>query len=144
MDQNPKTSSRQYPCVNHDSAATAALAADELLQTGVDCFSYVPYGLKTYWDRQRENALAARIRKSKKRFIAWGTTPFSSSNSAARQDALVVQRLKELPKPCGLLCANDQIAQRVMHVAAEAGLSLPRDLAIIGIAITESSLPFNP
>ena len=133
MDQNPKTSSRQYPCVTHDSAATAALAADELLRTGVDCYSYVPHGLKTHWNRQRENALAARIRKNRKRFIAWGATPFSSSNSTARQDELVAQRLKEFPKPCGLLCANDQIAQRVMHVAAEAGLSLPRDLAIIGI-----------
>ena len=133
MDQNPKTSSRQYPCVSHDSTATATLAAEELLQTGVDCYSYVPHGLKTHWNRQRENALAARIRKSKKRFIAWGATPFSGNNSTARQDEFVARRLKELPKPCGLLCANDQIAQRVMHVAAEVGLSLPRDLAIIGI-----------
>ena len=133
MDQNPKTSSRQYPCVNHDSAKTATLAAEELLQTDVDCYSYVPHGLKTHWNRQREKALATRIRKDKKRFIAWGATPFSGSNSTARQDELAARRLKELPKPCGLLCANDQIAQRVMHVAAEIGLAMPRDLAIIGI-----------
>ena len=133
MDQNPTTSSRQYACVNHDSTATATLAAEELLQTGVDCFSYVPHGLKTHWNRQREHALAARVRKNKKRFIAWGETPFSNSNSTAREDKLLANRLKELPKPCGLLCANDQIAQRVLHAAAEAGLSVPRDLALIGI-----------
>ena len=133
MDQNPKTSSRQYSCVSHDSAATATLAAEELLQTGVDCYSYVPHGLKTHWNRQREKALAARISKDKKRFITWGATPFSGSNSTALQNELMAQRLKELPKPCGLLCANDQIAQRVMHVAAEIGLAMPRDLAIIGI-----------
>lgn len=133
MDQNPETSSRQYSCVNHDSAATATLAAEELLLTGVACYSYVPHGLATYWNRQRERALAACIHKNSKRFIAWGAASFSCSNSTARQDELVAQRLKELPKPCGLLCANDQIAQRVLHVATEIGLALPRDLTIIGI-----------
>ena len=133
MEQNPRTSSRRYSCVSHDSAATAILAAEELLRTGANCFSYVPHGLRTHWNQQRERALAAHIRKNTKRFIAWGATPFSSNNPTARQDELVAQRLRELPKPCGLLCANDQIAQRVIHVAAEVGLSLPRDLAIIGI-----------
>lgn len=133
MDQNPETSSRQYACVNHDSAATATLAAEELLRTGVDCFSYVPHGLKTHWNRERERALAACIRKNRKHFVAWGETPFSGGKSAARQDDLVARRLRELPKPCGLLCANDQVAQRVMRIAAEAGLSLPKDLTIIGI-----------
>ena len=133
MDQNPATSSRQYPCVNHDSAATATLAAEELLQTGVDCFSYVPHGLRTYWNQQREHAFAARICKTRKRFVAWGATPFSRNNSTARQDELVAQRLKTLPKPCGLLCANDQIAQRVMRVASQIGLSMPKDLTIVGI-----------
>lgn len=133
MDQNPATSSRRYSCVNHDSAATATLAAQELLQTGIDCHSYVPHGLKTHWNRQRERALASFIRKNNKRFIAWGATPFSSGNSTARQDELIAQRLRELPKPCGLLCANDQIAQRIMRVATELGFALPGDIAIIGI-----------
>lgn len=133
MDQNPKTSTHQYSCVNHDSAASAILAAEELLLTGVDCYSYVPHGLTTHWNRQRERAFAAFVRKNKKRFIAWGVTPFSRTNSTVRQDELVALRLKELPKPCGILCANDQTAQRVIHVATKVGLSLPRDLTIIGI-----------
>ena len=133
MDQNPATSSRQYSCVSHDSAASATLAAEELLRTGVDCYSYVPHELKTHWNRQREHALAVCIRKNKKRFVAWGATPFSRKFPISRQDELAAQRLKEFPKPCGLLCANDQIAQRVMRIATEAGLSLPRDLTIIGI-----------
>ena len=133
MDQNPMTSSRQYSCVNHDSAATATLAAEELLRTGVDCFSYVPHGLKTHWNRERERTLATRVRKARKRFVTWGETPFSGGNSTALQDELVARRLRELPKPCGLLCANDQIAQRVMRIATEAGLSVPNDLTIIGI-----------
>lgn len=133
MDQNPATSSHQYSCVDHDSAATGTLAAEELLRTGVDCYSYVPHELKTHWNRQREHALAVCIRKNKKQFVAWGATPFSRKFPIARQDELVAQRLKDLPKPCGLLCANDQIAQRVMRIATETGLSLPRDLAIIGI-----------
>ena len=133
MEQNPATASRHYSNVNHDSSATATLAAEELLQTGIDNFSYVPHGLNTHWNREREYAFATCIRKSKKNFIAWGETPFLHGYPFVHQDKLIANRLKGIPKPCGLLCANDQIAQRVMRVAFNLGLKLPQDLAIVGI-----------
>lgn len=133
MDQNPRTSTGRYSNVNHDSAATAALAADELLRTGVEHFSYVPHALDTHWNRQREKALRETVKNRGKHFVAWGTTPFRHGPTTARQDRLVAKRLGELPKPLGLLCANDQVAQRVIRIATGLGLSIPRDATVVGI-----------
>ena len=133
MDQNPDTSTRQHSNVIHDSAATAALATEELLRTNVNCFSYVPHRIDTQWNRQRQQTMSKLVRKAGKTFLSWGKTPFAGSRTTEQQDKLIAERLKKFPTPFGLLCANDQIAQRVMHVAAKIGLAIPRDLAIIGI-----------
>lgn len=133
IDQNPDTSTRTHSNVIHDSEATAALAAQELLRTNVDYFSYVPHRLDTHWNRQRQQTMASIVRKAGKCFLEWGTTPFARTFTTAQQDDLIAKRLKEIQTPFGLLCANDQIALRVMHVASEIGLSIPRDLTIVGI-----------
>lgn len=145
MEQNPSTASRDCFNVNHDSAATTQMATQELIRTGVDHFSYVPHALKTHWNRERETTLADAVRAAGKTFIPWGTSPFSNKLTSARQDACIAQRLSSLPKPCGLLCANDQIAQRVMRVAQKTGLTIPDDLTLVGIdndeLICENSEP---
>ena len=41
--------------------------------------------------------------------------------------------LRSLAKPCGLLCANDQLARRAISAAGEEGLRVPQDLAVIGV-----------
>jgi len=133
MDQNPATATHEHSNVDHDSTATATLAAQELLRTDVNYFSYVPHQLNTHWNNQRQEALAMTVRQAGKCFIEWGASPFVRSNTILEQDNLIAKRLKEIPVPFGLLCANDQIAQRVMHVAAEIGLAIPHDFTIIGI-----------
>ena len=131
--QNPSTDTRQYANVCDDSSATARLAADELLRTGVEHFSYVPHWIRTHWNLQRGKALAAAIRSARKHFVPWGESPFSSDGTSAELMKRLADRLRGLPKPCGLFCANDQIAQLVVHVATQIGLDVPNDLAVVGV-----------
>ena len=39
----------------------------------------------------------------------------------------------KLPKPCGILGANDEFAIKAFHAAKSAGLSIPDEVAIVGI-----------
>jgi len=133
MDQNSKTATRRHSFVNHDSAASARLGIEELLQTGVETFSYVPYGRDTSWNRVRARTASSLVRAAGRCFIPWGTSPFVDALTSQEQDAQLARRLGEIPKPCGLLCANDQIAQRVARVAQRLGLDLPQDLVLVGI-----------
>jgi LacI family transcriptional regulator len=41
--------------------------------------------------------------------------------------------LLSLPRPAGLLCASDHLARMAILAAKEAGLSVPADLAVIGV-----------
>jgi len=138
MEQNTQTVRLGSTIVNGDTKATIAYAAAELLQTGISSFSFVPYGLPTYWSPHRERLFRTAIRKAKRDFIPWGETPFHPSLSSAEQDRRLAERLSALPRPLGLLCANDQIAQRVLRTANAHGIAMPKDLAVVGIDNDES------
>ena len=115
LDQNPATATGTHPSVTHDSAAAARLAAQELLGTGAVSFTYIPWHEPAFWCAQREAAFAKSIRAAKRRYVRW-TGDFAA-----------------LPKPCGVLCANDLTAQRAMRLAAKSGWRIPEDLLFIGI-----------
>jgi LacI family transcriptional regulator len=44
------------------------------------------------------------------------------------------QLLKERPRPDGVFCFNDPVAVGAMRAILEAGLSIPQDVAIVGVA----------
>ena len=115
LDQNPKTATRTHSSITHDSMASARLAAKELLKTGAESFTYIPWQTSVFWSSQREAAFAKAVRAAKRRFVKW-TNDFDA-----------------LPKPCGILCANDMIAQRAMHLAIKSGWKIPDDLLFVGI-----------
>lgn len=115
LDQNPKTATGEYSSITYDSAAAARLAADELLRTGAATFSYIPWHLPAFWSNERESAFAAAIRAAGKEYVKWEND------------------FNALPKPCGILCANDITAQRAMLLAIRGGWRLPEDLMFVGI-----------
>lgn len=43
----------------------------------------------------------------------------------------------ELPKPCGIICANDGLAVRLVNAIQRAGFAVPEDIAVIGIGDDE-------
>ena len=115
LDQDPRTATPGITCVNDDSAGFGRLAAEEFLKTDIRDFSYVPYKANTFWNAARERAFAAAIRAGGRRYVR-GTGS-----------------LTDLPRPCGLLCAEDAVAQRTMDEASRLGLRIPQDLLFIGI-----------
>ena len=120
LDQNPKYRSRTHPNLLHDSAAEAALAGGELLKLNCASYAYIGAGEENHWDNDR-------------------LAQFKKDVRAAGFSAAVLPRvgLKEaitaLPKPCGILGANDDCAIKAFHAASAAGFSIPDDVAIAGI-----------
>ena len=117
LDEKPWSSKGSFPCVTHDSAQTAKVAAAEFLRSDIRHFAYIPWSRPIFWSDEREHAFAAAIRKAKRVYVG-------------RIDD---QALGKLPKPCGIFCANDIVAQRAMANAHLLGLRIPDDLAFIGV-----------
>ena len=120
LDQDPAYRSRRHPCLLHDSAAEAALAGGELLKLRCRSYAYIGTGKNLHWDKDR----LEQFRKDTK-------------TAGAAMTILPQTGLREaiaaLPKPCGILGANDDCAIKAYHAATAAGLMIPDEVAIAGI-----------
>lgn len=123
-------------CIIHDAQATADLAARELLmRTGIRQFAFV--GLQGHaWSRRRHEAFVRALRLNGKSVVS---TDLPSPVARNRKEA---DRLKHwllaLDKPCGLLAADDVIAATVLAIARISGISVPDELAVVGVDDNES------
>ena len=120
LDQNPMHPSRKYPCLLHDSAATARLGAQELLALGCRSYGFVGQTRPRFWVHERAKAFHEAVREA--------GAPFSEFKSGD-----LGEWLASLPKPCGILAANDFTVQPVYHAAQTLGLKIPDDIALVGI-----------
>ena len=120
LDQYPKMA-RTCTYLTHDSKASVTLAMDELIRIGLPRLAFIPWSKPRFWNMERNEAFGEYA--SRKRIEHFILTP---GNDLDRQ-------LTELPKPCGVICANDMIAQKMMPEAMRAGIAIPDELAVIGI-----------
>ncbi|HBO99351.1 MAG TPA: hypothetical protein DD637_05905 [Verrucomicrobia bacterium] len=120
LDQAPTRTPCAHPALIHDSASEARLAGSELLR--LDCASYAYIGLQRgyFWDRERQTEFRRLCAENGK-----GLTILPHRNLRAA--------IAALPKPCGILAANDSCAMDIWPVAASLGLDIPGDIAVAGI-----------
>ena len=120
LDQNPLRPSKVHPCLVHDSAADAKMASEELLKHGFAAYAYLGMGKSYFWDTERLAAFQREVQVA-----GYDVTVLDRRNLRAT--------LKAMPKPCGVLAANDHCALEVYHAATAIGLAIPEDIALIGI-----------
>ena len=130
FNHSPETLPRGAFAVFHDQAATAELAAKELLLTGYGNFAFVPSFEKRFWSDAREAGFrrALALNGQTCRVLSFG----GARAPTARQKRLCAF-LVALPKPCAVFAANDGMATETATAAAFVGLRIPEDLAILGI-----------
>ena len=120
LDQEPTHPSRLHPCLVHDSASTASLAISALFSRACRSYAYIGTEGGFHWDAER---LAQYRKETAKAGATLALLPLSGLKKAIAQ----------LPKPCGILGANDECALKAFHAAKSAGLVIPDDVAIAGI-----------
>ena len=120
LDQDPRKRSRRHPCLLHDSAASAALAGAELLKRECRSYAYIGMERDVHWDKPRRERFKAEVRKARR--------PFFILPHAGLEQAIAA-----LPKPCGILGANDYCAMEAYYATTKSGLAIPDEVAIAGI-----------
>jgi LacI family transcriptional regulator len=118
-------------CVVNDAAATARLAAKELLSTGATKFAYVGWTKRTPWSEKRREHYAATLR------LHDFETEFFDCSANGDAEPKTIRELADwlggLGTPAGVFAANDHIASMVASACRLVGLSIPRDVALIGV-----------
>lgn len=119
--------------VKHDSAATTRLAVRELKALGWRNLAYVGSFAPAYWSDERASTFRAETAD-----LGDGAHLFLHDPNRPFRDAIDLQSrlrlwLKGVPKPCGILAANDFMGEQVLIACREHGVDIPHQVALIGI-----------
>jgi LacI family transcriptional regulator len=120
-----------------DSAKIGQMAAEHLLARGFKQFAYCGCRASLEedvpWSEVRRQSFSGCIRQA-----GWSCENFPVSQSFRnsswlRERALMARWLQSLPKPLGLMAANDDRAMQVFEACKIAGLSVPSEVGVIGV-----------
>ena len=130
-------------CVYHDSRTTANAAARELLSLNLRHYAYANWSVPLIWNTERRDAFTAVMRQHGQKVSYFESKlPVSSTKGLPRE---LSAWLASLPKPVGILAAADLLSAKIITAARIARLSVPDDVAIIGIdndeELCENSVP---
>lgn len=118
--------------VDSDSDSIARLAARELLRHDFASYAYVSAYHPYHWSAVRHRAFREEIALGGGGTIREFDAEGLSAGSAGGVRKLGAW-LRSLPKPCGLLAANDRTASLVLTASARHGVNVPDEMAVIGI-----------
>lgn len=117
-----------------NQAAVANLAADHLIERGFQHFAYCGLYPTTanLWGEERCRAFAKRIHS---RGFHCHIYPVVHRTTRQWNSVLASMGawLKKLPKPAGLMAANDKRARHVLEACHTYGLNVPEEIAVIGV-----------
>lgn len=125
----------RIPSIWNDHDAIGQLAAEHLLQRGLRHFAFCGF-THHHWSEARHRGFKNHVLQHD----ANADVLFHSSDWAqARrtgwetQQAKIVQWLLDLPKPIGVLACNDFRGQHVLEACRVAQISVPDQVAVIGV-----------
>ena len=131
--------------VRHDSRAAVRLALDELISLRRESYGYVHYFTPQDWSDDRERLFLRRTGSAGLRAEVFDSCEAYRKSDAKAFFASLSRFLADLPRPCAVLAANDEMGVHVIEAAAMAGLRVPEDIAVAGIdddeLLCENALP---
>ena len=127
---NVRAAIPRHAFVREDEASIAAAAAQHLLASGLRAsFAFVPPRVKTEWADRRRSAFAREMKKARRSVCV-----FDGDGS---DRGVLAEWIASLPKPTGILAAFDDRAADVLEACRRCGLSVPTDVAVLGIGNDE-------
>ncbi len=129
------TSSKRLFTVCEDLQGTAEAAARELLELGYRHFAFVHFPHPRYWSDERARHFRDIIRLHGGTYAEFAANDKASLLSWNRS---LRRWIRDLPRPCGIFAANDEVSNQVRGICAAEGLNIPDDIALIGVDNDES------
>ena len=125
------THANTFGFVNADSDLFVQMAVKELLLHDFTSYAYVSAYHRRHWSERRREVFRQMIKDAGGDFHSFDGTHQETGDASVGQR--LGEWLKSLPKPCGLLAANDRIAALVLSVAQRHGIAIPDMVSVIGI-----------
>jgi len=125
---------RSLSTVGTHNRKIAVMAAEYLMRLGLRNFGYCGLAARTVdpWNGERQESFAACLRERGYGCSVY-TSRYRSPHQWARFQETLFSWLASLPKPAGVMAANDMRARQVLEACRQYGLRVPDDVAVIGV-----------
>ncbi len=122
------------PYVGTDQAAVAELAAQHLLGRGLKNFGFCgrQYGAHPGLDERGETYIG-RIRNAGYTCSEFRSIDTGGGGNWESELEKMAKWVRNLPKPAGILAANDEKGLQVLEACRRCGAAVPEDIAVVGV-----------
>lgn len=119
--------------VRQNPEAVVVSAVNELLARDFPDYAFVHYRTRREWTMEREAVFLREMKSRRKAVRVFRPWERSGCDSSSAFDARLVDFVRSLPRPCGILAANDEMAAHVLVAARKDGISVPEEMTVVGI-----------
>ncbi|MFH1371648.1 MAG: XylR family transcriptional regulator [Planctomycetota bacterium] len=108
------------------------MAAEHLLERGFRHFGYCGFD-DMLWSVTRGESFSTRISEAGFKTSIYKQPKSRAARTWYKEEAVLAEWLKGLPKPAGVMACNDDRGQHVTEACANANLDVPYGIAVIGV-----------
>ncbi len=119
--------------VRMNSGAVGCLAAEHLLERGFSQYAYVGAIGGENWCRWRRESFCERLAQSGFGCHVYKPPQERRAQDWGRESKRLARWLRDLPKPIGLMAANDIRGRQVLDLCMENALRVPDDIAVVSV-----------
>lgn len=123
----------RLPEVSPDSQMAGRMAADHLLQRGFRQFAFVGAWGDPPWSTRREEGFGQRLDEAGLPLHVFPLPSGPQNRRWGREQAILGDWLRQLPKPLGVLACDDDRGRQVLEACRAASLQVPEDVAVLGV-----------
>ena len=117
--------------VKSDSTAVGREAANALLKQGIyKSYGYVGYRTDDDWSVERGRAFRDALEEAG--FVG-RMMDITHYKDKIEDKTTIIEWMRALPKPCGILAACDDRAFEILDICKEIGLKVPAEIGILGV-----------
>ena len=117
--------------VKSDSTAVGREAANALLKQGIyKSYGYVGYRTDDDWSVERGRAFRDALEEAG--FVG-RMMDITHYKDKIEDKTTIIEWMRALPKPCGILAACDDRAFEILDICKEIGLKVPAEVGILGV-----------
>ncbi|MGN0855458.1 MAG: substrate-binding domain-containing protein [Kiritimatiellia bacterium] len=131
LDSFPPAGMEKFATVITDSSRVAELAARELMQSDLAAYGFVPWPQRRIWSENRFFTFSKIMARRGIKPQAFAPSRPGLSMQELQQE--MGRWVRALPKPCGVLAANDRIATHFLNACRIAGVEVPFECVVVGV-----------
>ena len=122
----------ELPSIVGDCQRSSAMAAEHLIACGFSNFAFCGLG-RFYWSGERYQSFRQTLADAGHKVHFYEHMSSTRRKSVEVEQTQLVDWLRNLPKPIGLMACADDCSQTVIDACRVANIKVPDEIAIIGV-----------